>query len=84
MVKVGSEFTSEWTFPRKIGIPAALIQYKDIAMTATHHKMLRTSRIGIIKTLFPNLRKYRDQKTAKTKSQSTTSVCVLLPSTPFS
>jgi hypothetical protein len=40
--------------------------------------------IGILKALFPNFRKYRDQKTPKTKSQSTTPVCVLSPSNPFS
>ena len=38
--------------------------------------------IGVLKALFPNFRKYQDQKTAKTNSQSTTPTCVLSSSNP--
>ena len=38
--------------------------------------------IGVLKALFPNFRKYCDQKIAKKKSQSTTPACVLSSSNP--
>ena len=50
---------------------------------ATTPKPMRHAKgIGVLKALFPNFRKYRDQKTAKTKSQWTTPACVLSSSNP--
>ncbi len=45
-------------------------------------KAMNVQGIGVLKALFPNFRKYQDQKTAKTNSQSTTPTCVLSSSNP--